>query len=50
MSKKTFQDIVEESVISKVYALDELETRHRETILYNMDRNFKHLLYETDLI
>ncbi len=50
MSKKTFQDVVEESVVSRVYALDELKGEHRKTILSNMDRNFKQLLYVTNLI
>lgn len=50
MSKKTFEQVVEESVISKMYSLDELETEHRQTILDSMDKNFKQLLYVTNLI
>ena len=50
MSRKTFEQVVEESVISKMYALDQLETEHRNIILDNMDKNFKQLLYVTNLI
>jgi len=50
MSRKTFEQVVEESAISKAYALDELETEHRKIILNSMDTNFKHLLYVTNLI